>query len=206
MNCKNLRTTPRSIFWAIAVVAVLYILLQVSVLVTPISGDPQFFAATAVAHGFGGTAAAIFVVLVVITAFASLYGNLLGFARIPFAAARDGNFFSSFSHLGRKTQVPTIGVIAIGAATIPLCFFTLDVVIAILTAGIVLIQAIAQIVAVIRLRRTREAAPFSMPLYPLPAMIALAGWLLAFVSTGGFAMLIGAAWLCIGAVTFLGFA
>ncbi len=200
------RTTPRSIFWAIAVVALLYILLQVSVLVTPISGDPQFFAATAVAHGFGGTVAAVFVVLVVLTAFASLYGNLLGFARIPFAAARDGNFFSDFSRLGHTTQVPFIGVVAIGAATIPLCFFSLDFVIAILTAGIVLIQAIAQIVAVLRLRRTRDAAPFSMPFYPLPAMIALGGWLLAFVSTGSLAMIIGTAWLCIGVLTFVGFA
>ena len=199
------RTTPRSIFWAIAVVAVLYILLQVSVLVTPITGDPQFFAATAVAHGFGNPAAAVFVVLVIITAFASLYGNLLGFARIPYAAARDGNFFRGFAALGRTTEIPYRAVIAIGIATIPLCFFSLDLVIAILTAGIVLIQAIAQIIAVIRLRMT-TVAPFRMPLYPWPAFIALAGWLLAFVSTGEIAMVIGVGWLCLGALAFVFFA
>jgi hypothetical protein len=81
--------------------------------------------------------------------------------------------------------------------------FTLDQVIAFLTAGIVLIQGVAQVVALFLLRRRKIAAPFRMPLYPLPAIVALAGWSLAFASSGTAAIALGLGWLAVGGVVFL---
>lgn len=78
--------------------------------------------------------------------------------------------------------------------------------IAFLTAGIVLVQSILQIFALVLLRRTKGEAPFRMPLYPLPALVALAGWILAFAYTGRLAIGIGVGWLVAGAVLFLALA
>src|SRR6202000_744250 len=84
-------------------------------------------------------------------------------------------------------------------------FFTLDQVIAFLIAGIVLIQAVAQVVA-LALLRTRGPAPFRVPLYPLPAIVALAGWLCAFVASGMTAVLLGVGWLVAGGIVYLAIA
>ena len=85
--------------------------------------------------------------LVLITAFASLYGNLLGFSRISFAAARDGAFLPAFAKLHPRKEIPHVALIAVGALSLIASLFTLDQVIAFLTAGIVLIQGVAQIIA-----------------------------------------------------------
>jgi amino acid transporter len=142
-------------------------------------------------------------ILVLVTAVASLYGNLLGASRIPYAAARDGAFIPAFGKLHPTKDFPFVSLLAMGGLSLVASFFTLDLVIAVLTAGIVLIQSIAQIVALVVLRRTGKPAPFRMPLYPLPALIALAGWILAFVFTGPAAIGFGVAWLLVGIVVFL---
>jgi len=72
-----------------------------------------------------------------------------------------------------------------------------------LTAGIVLIQAVAQIVALAVLRARGEKPPFRMWLYPLPPMIALLGWTLLFLSTGTSAIVFGIATLGAGCAVYL---
>src|SRR6202042_323149 len=81
--------------------------------------------------------------------------------------------------------------------------FTLDQVIVFLTAGIVLIQGVAQIVALAALRIRSGAAPFAMPLYPLPALVGRAGWMLAFVASGPQAIAIGTGWLVCGCLVYV---
>jgi amino acid transporter len=209
------RTIPLAIVISIGIVTVLYLCLQIGVLgVVPWqslvgangAGPPpeaQFVASTLVAKAWGYWPAIAVTVLALVTAFASVYGNLLGFARIPFAAARDGEFPAIFAKLHPTKDFPHIALLVIGGLSILACAFTLDQVIAFLTAGIVLVQAVLQIVALALLRARKERAPFRMPLYPLPAIIALVGWVIAFYYTGPVAIELGIGWLALGAVAFL---
>lgn len=207
------RTIPRSILISVLLVAVLYVALQIGVLgaipwqsLLDAHGQPtvqsQYVGALVVEHVWGRAAAIGVTILVLVTAFASLYGNLLGFSRISFAAARDGAFLAAFSKLHPRKDIPHVALFTVGALSLIASFFTLDQVIAFLTAGIVLIQGIAQIIALAILRRRDAPAPFRMPLYPLPAIVALAGWALAFVSTGSVAIALGVGWLLAGSVVF----
>ncbi|HEY1975101.1 MAG TPA: amino acid permease [Candidatus Baltobacteraceae bacterium] len=208
------RTIPLSILISVIVVAALYVLLQIGVLgavpwqsLLDAHGNPtpqsQYIGSTIVEGAWGHPAAFAVTMLVLVTALASLYGNLLGASRIPYAAARDGAFIPAFGKLHPTGDFPFVSLLAIGALSLVASFFTLDLVIAVLTAGIVLIQSVAQIVALAVLRTSRGPAPFRMPLYPLPALIALAGWILAFKFTGTTAIEFGVGWLVVGIAVFL---
>ncbi|HEY5425890.1 MAG TPA: amino acid permease [Candidatus Tumulicola sp.] len=208
------RTIPLAILLSIVIVAILYVLLQVGVLgVVPWHsllgphGQPtaqaQYVGSFIVEKTWGRWAAVGVTLLVLVTAFASVYGNLLGFSRIPFAAARDGAFLPAFAKLHPRKDIPHVALFAVGGLSLIASLFTLDQVIAFLTAGIVLVQAIAQIAALGLLRARAPAAPFRMPLYPLPALVALVGWTLAFVYTGATAIALGVGWLLAGTVVFL---
>ncbi|MGP8100125.1 MAG: amino acid permease [Candidatus Cybelea sp.] len=208
------RTIPLSILVSVLLVAVLYVLLQVGVLgavpwqsLLDSHGQPtaqaQYVGAFVVERTWGRVAALAVTLLVLVTAFASLYGNLLGFSRISFAAARDGAFLPAFAKLHPQKEIPHVALLAVGILSLIASLFTLDQVIAFLTAGIVLIQGIAQVIALFVLRQRKIRAPFRMPLYPLPAIVALAGWSLAFASSGTAAIALGLGWLGVGAVVFL---
>ncbi|MBV9277923.1 MAG: amino acid permease, partial [Candidatus Eremiobacteraeota bacterium] len=202
------RTIPRAIVISIAIIAALYILLQISVLsVVPwqqiIAAKSQFVAASAVESVWGVSAARAVTILILITAFASTYAALLGFSRIPYAAALDDEFFPVFARLHPRGRFPYISLLVIGLLTLPACFFTLDAVISFLTAGIVLIQSVAQIVALFILRSREDAAPFRMWLYPLPAVVALVAWAFIFYSSGISAMLYGVLTLGAGVVAYI---
>ncbi|HEY9181358.1 MAG TPA: APC family permease, partial [Candidatus Baltobacteraceae bacterium] len=189
------RTLPLAIIIAIFLVLALYLLLQIGVLsgvpwqsLLDRSGQPtpqsQFVGATVVQHAWGARAAIAATVLILITAFASLYGNLAGAARVPFAAARDGVFLPVFARLHPAKQFPHVALLAIGAISIAGCFFSLANVIAVLSAAGILTGSIAQIAALFVMRSRGQRAPFRMWLFPFPAIVALAGWCYAFVSTG----------------------
>lgn len=207
------RTIPLAVLLSVVLVAILYILLQISVLgVIPwqtlldAHGLPttqsQYVAALVVERTWGAWPARIATLLVLLTAFASLYGNLLGFSRIPYAAAREGNFFAYFAKLHPQKDFPSRALLTIGALSLVASLFPLDAVIAFLTAGIVLIQGLAQIVALVHLRLRAAPAPFRMPFYPFPAVVAFVGWSLAFWYTGASAMTVGVAWLGLGAIAY----
>lgn len=208
------RTIPLAILLSVLIVAILYVLLQVGVLgavpwqsLLGAHGQPtaeaQYVGAIVVQQSWGRFAAVATTLLVLVTAFASLYGNLLGFSRISFAAARDGAFLPIFARLHPRKEIPHVALLAVGALSLVASLFTLDQVIAFLTAGIVLIQGIAQIIALAILRARRTRAPFAMPLYPLPALVALVGWSWAFVATGTLAIALGIGWLVAGALVYL---
>jgi amino acid transporter len=208
------RTIPLAILLSVVLVAILYVALQIGILgVVPwrslldAHGIPaaqaQYVGSFVVERTWGRTAAIGVTLLVLVTAFASVYGNLLGFSRIPFAAARDGAFIPAFARLHPRKEIPHVALFAVGALSLVASLFTLDQVIAFLTAGIVLVQGIAQIGALIRLRATMGDAPFRMPVYPIPALVALIGWTLAFIYTGFTAIALGVGWLLIGACVFL---
>ncbi len=208
------RTLPLAIVGAILIVLALYLFLQIGVLAAipwrtllDPSGHPtaqsQFVGATVVQQAWGARAAIAVTVLILVTAFASLYGNLVGAARVPFAAARDGAFFPWFARLHPTKHFPHVALLGIGAISIAGCFFNLVDVIAVLSAAGILTGNIAQIGALFALRMRGERAPFRMWLYPLPALVALAGWCYAFAGTGLRPIALGIAWLAAGTVSYL---
>jgi hypothetical protein len=78
------------------------------------------------------------------------------------------------------------------------CFLTLDILINALIVIQVLVQFVAQVIAVTLIRRYRPdiVRPFSMPWYPMTSIVALLGWLFILVASGlayiasGFALLV----------------
>jgi len=217
------RTLPRAVVGAIVIVGVLYVLLQTGVLgavdwktIAPgadgtIPALGQHVASTIVERAFGVPAASALTVLVLITAFASTFGGLLAFSRIPYAAARDGRFPRIFAHVDATRDFPDAALVTIGVLALPACLFSLDTVINALIAAGILVQSIAQIVALAALRRRdpaaprgpNPAAPFRVPLYPLPALIALAGWGYLFYASGVPAMLYGSGTVAAGALVYV---
>ncbi|MBC5829118.1 MAG: amino acid permease [Candidatus Eremiobacteraeota bacterium] len=209
------RTIPRAILISIAIVAALYIALQIGALSvipwqelvgkTPgaVPDSAQYFAATLVSKTWGTWAARIVTFLILITAFASLFGNLLGASRVPYAAARDGAFFKAFGRLHSSGQFPYVSLLVIGGLALPAALLTLREVITYLTTGIVLIQGIAQILALFHLRLHGELTPFKMWLFPVPALVALLGWAFAFYNAGSKAIVFGVGTLSLGLVAYL---
>jgi len=183
------RTIPRSIIYSVLAVAGLYSLMNLSIIgVVPWREAIQskFIASLFIEKLYGTTAASLATLLVLWTAFASVFALLLGYSRIPFAAAVDGHFFRVFARLHPTGKFPHVSLLAMGLLAIGASFFSLDAVISALLTSRVLVQFIAQIFALQRLRnRCPEIArPFRMWLYPLPSAIAFLGWTYIFLTSG----------------------
>ncbi|HEY4442240.1 MAG TPA: APC family permease [Candidatus Elarobacter sp.] len=204
------RTLPRAIVISILLVAALYVAMQVGVLgampwqtIVAEHGIGQFIGSAIVEHAFGVGAAAVVTVLILVTAFGSVFGNLLAFSRIPFAAATDGIFPRAFARVHPRGRFPHVSLLVIGILALPACLLPLDIVINALTAGMVLIQSVAQIGALFLGRARGERAPYRMWLFPLPALVALAGWLFAFSNAGTWPIVFGVLTLVCGSAAYL---
>ena len=199
------RTIPRAVIISIGAVALAYIALNLGVfsILTPQEAAHSTSIATLVVERAWGRIPAIIVTCaVLITAFASTYGLLLGAARVPYAAARDGDFLAPFARLHPRGRFPMIGLLALGGLALPLSLLPLDAVIAALTAGIALVQGIGGALACIAARMRHGAAPFRIPAFALVVVVALGGWGFLFVSSGTAAMVFGATTLALGAGVF----
>jgi amino acid transporter len=149
--------------------------------------DSQFIVSTLIERLYGTAAAAVATVLVLWIAFASLFAVMLGYSRIPYAAALDGNFFSVMGKIHPTKKFPHISLLWLGGAAFvfSLLFRLSDVISAILAMRI-LVQFIGGAVGVMILRNRigKEHLPFKMWLYPLPALIAIVLWFSIMLSTG----------------------
>jgi amino acid transporter len=125
--------------------------------------------------------------MILFTAFASVFALMLGYSRVPYAAAQDGAFFRYFGVLHTKGEFPHRSLVLVGSLCIIASFFRLVQIITALILARVVVVFIGQIVGLFILRRYRHEIklPFKMWLYPLPAMLALTGWLYVFVSPLG---------------------
>jgi amino acid transporter len=198
------RTIPRAVLISIAIVALLYWGLNASVL--SVMGAPAIIAAqdigarqallatmmqTAWGPVFGAGAGAwlgkLAAVLVMVTAFASIFSLLLGYSRIPYAAARDGNYFRVFGRL-HKAGFPHVSLLALGGMGIVFCFFSLADVIAALVVLRILVQFLMQHIGVIYLRKTQPEMkrPFRIWLYPLPPVLAICGFTYILIERANF--------------------
>jgi len=122
-------------------------------------------------------------VLMLWTAFASVFSLLLGYSRVPYAAALDGDYFAVFARVHPKHQFPHVSLLVLGAAAIVFCLFRLADVVTALVVIRIMTQFLAQTLGVIVLRTTRPdfPRPFRMWLYPLPALLAFAGYVYTVV-------------------------
>ena len=213
------RTIPRAVLGSIGIVAVLYLGLNASVLA--VMGAPAVIAAGAgvearralmsefmrVAYGqvWVGKLAAV---LVMVTAFASVFSLLLGYSRIPFAAARDGNFPAVFGRLHRTGGFPYASLLTLAGMACLFCFFSLGDVIAALVVLRILLQFGLQHVGVmvLRVRRPEMKRPFRMWVYPLPPVLALVGFGYIVVSRPNFGreILLAGFVAVVGTVVFVG--
>jgi amino acid transporter len=136
---------------------------------------------------YGPKVAAIFTLMVLWATIGSIFALILGYSRIPYAAARDGDFFSIFGKLHPTKAFPHVSLLVIGGLSIVCSFLALDIVIASLFATRILVQFIGQIVAVILLRKyaPEMKRPYRVWLYPLPCVVAFVGWLFLFATTPG---------------------
>src|SRR5262249_33234536 len=134
---------------------------------------------------YGGRVATLFTAMVLWTAFGSVFALLLGYSRIPYAAARDGYFFKVFGRLHPTKNFPHVSLLVIGLISIFCSFLSLGVVIDALITTRILVQFIGQIFAVMLLRRRAPdmRRPYSIWLYPAPNLIALVGWIFIFATT-----------------------
>ena len=202
------KVIPRSILISIVAVAALYLTMNVTIIgVVPWR---EAIHSTAIASDFiqriyGAKAAAVVTVLILWTTFASLFAVLLGYSRVPYAAAADGRFFGPFARLHATKNFPNFSVLFIGVLSAGASLLNLDVLINGLIVIQVLIQFMAQILAVTLIRRGRPdiARPFRMPLYPVPSIIAFLGWLYILIAAGIPYIAAGVALLVVGVAAYL---
>jgi amino acid transporter len=192
------RTIPRAVLGSIVIVGTLYTLMNISVLgVVPwreFTNPSTVFDLRQVAlavfmqrafpGALGGHAAAIVAALISFAAAASVLALLLGYSRIPYAAALDGNFPAFFSKLDARRNVPYASLRVLTAMAVLCCLFRLQEVITTLVVIRILFQFLLQGIAVLlpSHRRMRKEGVFRMPLYPLPVLLALAGFVFILLS------------------------
>jgi len=180
------RTIPRAIIISILVIAALYLVMNISVLgVVPwremmaLSNDQNNYVISVFMQRiYGNWAGRLAATLIMWTAFASVFSLLLGYSRVPYAAAVDGNYFRAFARVHPRHRFPTVSLLALGGVAMLFCFLRLADVIAALVVIRILLQFIVQAVGVMVLRKRRPdlPRPFRMWLYPVPALLAIAGF------------------------------
>ncbi len=186
------RTVPRAIVVSILLVVALYIVMSTVIIgVIPWAEAEQtraiasvFIERTVADAAAGRAAAVVMMVLVLFVTAASLFGVILGYSRIPYAAAREGQFFRVFARVHPTGHFPHVSLITLGALAIPFCFFSLGQIVSWLILVQIVSQFIWQCAGVILLQQYRRDVPqpFRMWLYPIPALVALALWIYVFVS------------------------
>jgi fructoselysine transporter len=194
------RNIPAAIFISILGITALYLAMQMSILsVIPWreAAKSTFIASTFIERAYGSHWATLATVMILITALGSVFSAMLGYSRVPYAAALDGNFLSVFARVHQKKHFPHVSLVALGLTAIAFSMaFSLISVIKAILAMRCLIQFAGQGIGLTLLRRryssghgSNDKLPFRMWLYPLPVGIAIVGWIAIFVSTGRIAIL-----------------
>jgi amino acid transporter len=208
------RVIPRSILISTAVVAAIYFAINVSIIgvvpwreFVPADAKPHadFVVSIFMEKVYGPEVASVFTLMILWAAFGSVFALLLGYSRIPYAAARDGYFFEPFGRLHPTKQFPHVSLIVLGGVSILSSFLSLGTVIDALIATRLVVQFMGQIGGVVLLRRRAPAMerPFRIWLYPVPIVVALVGWLFIFSTTSVDVILLGLGLLAVGVLCFL---
>jgi APA family basic amino acid/polyamine antiporter len=186
------KTIPRALLLSILLVGCLYVVMNISILgVVPWreitqagqSNSGLYVASIFMRRIYGAWAANLVTVLVMWTAFASVFSLMLGYSRVPYAAALDGNYFRAFARVHPEHRFPYVSLLALASVAMLFCFLSLADVIAALVVIRILLQFLVQAIGliVLRIRRPDLPRPFRMWLYPLPALIASVGFVFVLI-------------------------
>src|SRR6266446_521186 len=208
------KVIPRSIIISVVGVALIYLAMNLSIIgvvpwreFVPAEGNPKADSLVSLfmEKVYGPRTATIFTAMVLWTTVGSVFALLLGYSRIPYAAAQDGYFFRIFARLHPRKQFPHVSLLVIGGMSILCSFVSLGMVIDALMTTRILVQFIGQIFAVTLLRRRVPAdeRPYRIWLYPLPSLAALAGWIFIFATSEVKIILFGLGTLAAGVLFFL---
>ena len=187
------KTIPRALLLSIFLVACLYVVMNISILgVVPWqeitragqSSSGLYVVSIFMRKIYGPWAANLATVLVMWTAFASVFSLMLGYSRVPYAAALDGNYFKAFARVHPTGRFPYVSLIALAVGAMLCCFLRLADVIAALVVIRITLQFLLQAIGliVLRVRRPDLPRPFRMWLYPLPALFASLGFVFILIS------------------------
>jgi basic amino acid/polyamine antiporter, APA family len=182
------RNIPRALLLSIGLVACLYVVMNICILaVVPWremlpagqNNNGLYVVSLFMQRIYGPWAARLVTGLVMWTAFASVFSLMLGYSRVPYAAAVDGNYFRAFARVHPVYRFPNVSLLALGLVAAAFCFLRLKDAIAALVVIRILLQFLVQAIGliVLRVRRPEMPRPFRMLLYPLPALLASAGFL-----------------------------
>ena len=182
------KNIPRALLLSILLVACLYLMMNICILaVVPWremlhagqNNNRLYVVSLFMERLYGTWAARLVTGLVIATAFASVFSLMLGYSRVPYAAAKDGNYFKAFAKVHPEYRFPHVSLLALGVVAAAFCFLRLNDAIAALVVIRLILQFLVQAVGliVLRLRRPDLPRPFRMWLYPLPVLLASAGFL-----------------------------
>lgn len=203
------RTIPRAILTSSLVVIVLFMLVHIAITgVVPwreAAASKDNLTADFMGRVRGQWAASVVTVMLVGSCFASAFSGTLGYSRVPYAAAKDGHFFSWFAAVHPTREIPHRSLLLIGALVLFWSFFSLEAIITALIVTRILEQFVAQVFAVVLLRNLQpdRPRPWKMWLYPLPCVVALGGWVFVYLSSRWLFIAIGFGTLVAGVLAFL---
>ncbi len=193
------KNIPRALLLSIVAVACLYVVMNISILgVVPwrelvqsgASNSKLYVVSTFMQRAYGSAsgAGAVVSVLIMWTAFASVFSLMLGYSRVPYAAAADGNYFRAFAKVHPVHQFPYVSLLALAGVAALFCFLRLADLIAALVVIRILLQFLVQSIGVIvlRIRRPDMARPFRMWLYPVPALVAAGSFIFILIARKDF--------------------
>jgi amino acid transporter len=191
------KTIPRALLLSILLVGCLYVVMNASILgvvpwqeiVQSSQSNKLYVVSIFMERIYGNWAATLVTILVIWAAFASVFSLILGYSRVPYAAALDGNYFRAFARVHPRLRFPYVSLLAMGGVAILCCFLSLADVIAALVVIRILLQFLIQAIGliVLRIRRPEMPRPFRMWLYPVPALLASMGFIFILFSRPNFA-------------------
>lgn len=202
------RTIPRSILISVLLIGTLYFCMNMSLFAVMPWQDvaaSEHIASDAFERLYGGWAGQAMAGLILWTSLAATYSAILGYSRVPYAAARTGHFFRAFADLHPRHAFPHKSLLFLGFIGSLACLANLEAVIAALLTSRIVIQFLGQIVTVFHVRRTpelRARMTFRMPLFPIPPLIAFVGWSAVFLTSDWPALIYGGLSLGLGLVAF----
>ena len=182
------RNVPRAIVISIFVVGSLYLSMNLCILgVVPwrsLDSSRNFTVSLMMQSIYGTLAGRVAAALVMWTAFASVVSVLTGITRVGYAAARDGNYFRSLAHLHPARRFPDTSLLALGSVAVIFCTLRLQDLITALVVMRILLQFLAQAIGLLKIRSGTRSGPrpFRMPLYPLPVIMAILGYIFVLIS------------------------
>ncbi len=201
------RVLPRAILISVITVAAIYAVMNLSIIgVVPWREAMQskYIASDFMERAWGPWAGAAITIMILWTAMASVFALMLGYSRIPYAAATEGYFFEAFGRLHPTAGFPHVSLVVIGLLSIAAGMFSLEAVLPALITARILVQFIGQIAALhwLRTHRAEIDRPFRMWLYPLPSLIAFAGWSYVFLTSGWMYVIYGLGVVASGVVAY----